>query len=599
MSTAYPQTWELDSLYPHPETPEFRQTVDRLKADLSTLASDSETLPEVGLDAGTVAGWSEFAARFGELSAEYTAVNAFISCHAAADAANRLFQRYEGELSALGPLWAQTVTNMEFAFQSAGADEFASFVAADPRLTENAYFLDRCRRNAALRLPKDQELLAADLDVDGLHAWSRLYDRISGDVRIRLMERGEIVEKSPGQVHWDSPQRSVRENNYYAWEKAWSREADTCADALNHIAGSRLSKYRRLGVDHLAVPLSLNRMSRETLDTMWSTICDRKGCLADYLNRKAELLGLEKLAWFDLQAPLPVAAAKAEPELSYDDACRLVIEGFEEFSPDLGQFAKMAIENRWIEVEDRPGKRNGGFCTDVPTRSQSRIFMTFTKTIDSMSTLAHELGHAYHTWVLRDQPLLLRDYPMNLAETASTFAEAVLGENRLKACETREQKLTLLDKMLSDSVAFLMNIHARFLFEDRFHQERAAGEVSASRLGELMVEAQQEAYLGAIASDGTSSSFWISKLHFYISGWPFYNFPYTFGYLLSQGAYAVAKDAPDFAPRFDAFLTATGCQDAENAVQSTLGYDLRKREFWDLSLDVVEARAKQFLELST
>ena len=107
--------------------------------------------------------------------------------------------------------------------------------------------------------------------------------------------------------------------------------------------------------------------------------------------------------------------------------------------------------------------------------------MTFTNTHNNVSTLAHELGHAYHSWVLKDQPFFLQDYPMNLAETASTFAEAVLAEQRLAESKSRDEKLSILDHMLADAVAYLMNIHARFLFENRFHEERATGELPAER----------------------------------------------------------------------------------------------------------------------
>ena len=598
MSDQYPLTWELDSLYPHPQSDEFRAIVDQLKTELSRLADLSEDLPGVDSSDAAVSSWSEFLTQHAEAHAEFTAVNAFIGCHAAADAANKMFQRYEGELSALSPLQAQVATNIEFAFQAADDDTFAAFTAASPALQENAYFLNVCRREAKLRLPKEQELLAAELDVDGLHAWGRVYDRLSGELRIPIQERGKIVERSPGQVQFDMPQRAIRENNYCAADKAWSSIAEPCAEAINHIAGSRLSKYRRLGIDHLAAPLNQNHMTRETLDTMWSTVTQRKSCVADYLKKKAQLLGVERLSWFDLQAPLPSTGGAADAVLSYDDACNLTINAFSGFSPELGDFARMAIDQKWIEVEDRPGKRQGGFCTDVPTRKQSRIFMTFTRSSDSMSTLAHELGHAYHTWVLRDQPVFLRDYPMNLAETASTFAEAVLGENRLAASKSNHEKLEILDQMLGDSVVFLMNIHARFLFEDSFHQERAAGEVSVSRLSELMKAAQQEAYCDTLAEDGWNPNFWISKLHFYITGWPFYNFPYTFGYLLSLGTYSLAKDATDFPQQFRDFLIATGCQDTEAAVQSSFGYDLREPDFWNRSLDIVEQRVQQFLELA-
>src|SRR5207237_9943615 len=140
----------------------------------------------------------------------------------------------------------------------------------------------------------------------------------------------------------------------------------------------------------------------------------------------------------------------------------------------------------WVEAENRSGKRQGAFCTGFPTKGESRVFMTFTDTHDNVATLAHELGHAYHSWVLKEQPLFLQDYPMNLAETASTFAESVLAEQRLAESQSREEKLSILDHMLADAVAYLMNIHARFLFENRFHRERAEAELPAARISELM-----------------------------------------------------------------------------------------------------------------
>ncbi|MFO1093162.1 MAG: M3 family oligoendopeptidase [Planctomycetaceae bacterium] len=530
-------------------------------------------------------------------------LHSFVGCHAAADAENKLFQRLEGQLSALGPQRQQVLTNVELALKSVAPADLQSAAKADQTLGRVLFFLDECRRNAALRLPKDQELLAAELAVDAIHAWGRLYDRLSGELRIEVMDKGNVVRKSPGQVTFDSPERTVRQNNFYAADKAWSTIADTCADALNHISGFRLAKYRRLGLqDHLDAPLRNNRMRRETLAAMWSAVAKRRPVLLKYFAAKARLLGLDRLSWYDVLAPLPVGSSKptggASKSLSYDAACDLVIKTFAEFSDELGEFARRAIAERWIEVENRPGKRQGGFCTGLPTKKQSRIFMTFTNTADSMSTLAHELGHAYHSYVLRDQPFLLQDYPSNLAETASTFAEAVLGERRLADAASEDEQRAILDHMLSDSVAFLMNIHARFIFEDHFHQERRDGELSTDRLSELMLAAQREAYCDGLDPDGWYPRFWISKLHFYITGNPFYNFPYTFGYLLSQGVYAHAKSAgPGFPEQYRDLLIATGCRTAEDAVSTTLGYDLTKLDFWNKSLDIVDQRVARFVSL--
>ncbi len=591
-------TWELDSLYPHPASDEFRRVLAEYEGDLRQLADDSEQLTPVSTEGGAPLAWAGFLEQCADVFARAEDLHAFVGCHAAGDAGNKEFQRLEGVLAALRPLSEQVQTNLEFPFRDIDDRTMDAFLAVDERLAEVAFYLRECQRNAAFRLPKSEELLVAQLEVDGLRAWSRLYDRLSGELRIEVMEKGELVRKSPGQVSLDSPERSVRENNFYAAQNAWATIADSCADALNHISGSRLTKYKRLGVqDHLDRPLRLNRMKRETLDTMWATITERKPMLKKYLDTKAALLGLDRLCWYDVTAPLPSSEPGGAARLEYAEACKIVMRTFDEFAPEWGEFAQRAMAERWIEAEDRPGKRQGGFCTGFPTRRQSRIFMTFTHSEDSMSTLAHELGHAYHSHVLRDQPMLLQDYPMNLAETASTFAEAILGDQQLSAA-TDAQRLSMLDRMLGDSVSFLMNIHARFLFEDRYHQQRAAGELSAARFSELMREAQREAYCEALDDDGWYPGFWISKLHFYIAGWPFYNFPYTFGYLLSLGIYRLGDELEDFPEKVRQFLLATGSRQAEAAVFEAFGYDLTEPDFWQRSLDVVEERVNQFVELA-
>jgi oligoendopeptidase F len=597
----YSQTWDLDSLAPNPDSDAFGELLGSYRDDLSGLANQADSLAPLGdPDPEVLNAWEQFLESLEDIASRGTELDAFIGCHAAADANNRRLHQLEAEMSALGPLRARLALAVQLGLQAATPEQLAECLAASQPLARIAYWLTDQRTLASLRLPRDQELLASELDVDGLHAWGRLYDRVSGALRITVMEQGELVERSPGQVQFDSADRSIRQNNYFSSLKAWRTAGDTCADALNHIAGTRLTKYRRLGLeDHLSAPLHFNRMQRETLSAMWAAVDDRKDTLLGFLSAKARLLGVDHLCWYDLQAPLPTTSADAA-EIDYDTGCNLIIEAFGRFSPDFGEFARTSIVESWIEAENREGKRQGGFCTGFPLRQQSRIFMTYVGTLDSMSTLAHEIGHAYHSHVLREQPLFLQDYPMNLAETASTFAEAVLGEERLEATSDRNQQLAILDTMLSDSVGFLMNIHARFLFEDRFHLERAAGELSAERFSELMVESQQQAYLGALGEDGWNDTFWISKLHFYISSLPFYNFPYTFGYLLSLGLYALARESGggEFPEQYRRFLLATGDRCTEDAVADSFGHDLRQPDFWNRSLDVVAQRVAQFESLA-
>ena len=591
-----PLTWDLESLWPQPGTDAFAETFAAATGDLETLRETSESLPPATPE--NAAMWGAFVARLATVSETLESLSSFVGCWAAADAANETYQKYEARIAALSPMVTKVALAIEMALRDLTADDLDSLAEADETLQTNRFFLEQAAADGQLRLPRELEELESELAVDGLKAWSRLYDRVSGQLRITVMEAGELVEKSPGQVQFDQPSRTERENNFRASEKAWGEVEETCADALNHLSGARLTKYRRLGVDHLAKPLRLNRLQQATLDQMWDCVTSRKSFLRDYFAAKAKWLDLDELSWFDLSAPLPLRGAVAK--LTYDDACRTVVETFDEFSPPLGRFAADAIADRWIEAEDRAGKRQGGFCTDLAKQEQSRIFMTYTGTPDSMSTLAHELGHAYHTFVLRGQPPLLQGYPMNLAETASTFAEAVMGARRLEDAQSDAQRLGVLDGLCGDAVAYLMNIHARYLFEDRFHQRRVDGELSADELSELMLAAQKEAFLDGLADDGYYPRFWVSKLHFYIAGWPFYNFPYTFGYLLSQGLYALGQQQPaeEFADNFRRFLVLTGCRETEDAVRESFGHDLSEPTFWNLALDGIEARVRDFVAAS-
>src|SRR5699024_2146296 len=193
------------------------------------------------------------------------------------------------------------------------------------------------------------------------------------------------------------------------------------------------------------------------------------------------------------------------------------------------------------------------------------------------STLAHELGHAFHSHVMKDLPMLNRGYAMNVAETASTFAETIINNATLKNAASKEEKISLLASKLEGATAMFMNIHARFLFEDAFYKERAEGIVSEKRLNELMTSAQKEAYVDSL--DSYHEHFWCSKLHFFFDSVPFYNFPYTFGYLFSLGVYAEYLKQPEgFEEKYIALLKDTGSMKVEDLAEKHLGVDLRDRK---------------------
>jgi oligoendopeptidase F len=299
-------------------------------------------------------------------------------------------------------------------------------------------------------------------------------------------------------------------------------------------------------------------------------------------------MGLPAIAWYDLEAPLPLPETERIP---WERGRDLVRRAFATSYPALAAHVDEALAKRWIEAEPRAGKRPGAYCTGSDLTGESRVFMTYQGALGDVSTLAHELGHSFHHHVLAGTRVLARQYPMTLAETASTFAESVLSAGLLAepgiSAATRAQ---LLGEVAGDAAAFLLDVPTRFLFETRFYELRSRGEVPASRLSSLMVEAQREVFGEALAVGAEDPHFWASKLHFFIPDLSFYNFPYTFGYLLSRGLYArFAEEGPAFLPRYEAFLRATGGALAHEVARASIGEDLEAPEFWARAVATLEA----------
>ncbi len=430
-----------------------------------------------------------------------TQAGAFVSCLQAQNTLDEKASELKGNVAELRAQLNTILTNFDDKLRRIEENQWKQLLQ-NPEIKELAFVLNERRELAKEKLPKEQEALVNSLSVDGYHGWGDMYDTLVSQVKIPFEENGEIVELSVGQAHnkFSNPDRNVRATVFKNWEKAWDEKADMFATTLNHLAGFRLSLYKERGWDEvLKEPLSYNRMQKETLESMWQVISDYKKPLTDYLKRKAELLGIEKLSWYDLDAPI----GKVNTQFSYQEGAEFIIQHFGKFGDQLASFTKKAFEDSWIEAEDRAGKRPGGFCTSFPVSGQSRIFMTYSGTPSNVSTLAHELGHAFHSYALKNVHPLKRGYAMNVAETASTFAEMIVADASVKNAKSDEERLPLLEDKVQRSVALLMNIHSRFLFETRFYEERKKGIVSKKRLNELMLEATKRGiwgWLGGIPS---------------------------------------------------------------------------------------------------
>lgn len=530
-----------------------------------------------------------------DIAAKIREAGAFVSCLNAQDVKDTAAKLLSSRLGAMRAKFAASLTIYNDILVRLDEDALGQLLI-QPQIGEIEFALRERIRRAKDQLSSDKEALIAALSVDGYVAWGELYDVIVGRMTTEIDVNGRTETVSMGQLsnRLALADNASRKKLFEQWESSWASESELCAQALNHLSGHRLAVYKARNWNSvLKEPLDVNRMAQTTLDVMWDVISANKAPFVDFLTAKASLLGKAQVEWEDVDAPL----GETTSTYTYEEARDFIVRHFSRFSPEMAEFANMCFEQRWIEAEDRPGKRPGGFCTSFPVSKQTRIFVTFSGTPGNVSTLAHELGHAYHQHVMRPLPQLATNYAMNVAETASTFAEAIVSDASIREVTSDHERLILLENKVSRSVAMFMNIHARFLFETRFYEARKQGVLSVEALNALMTQAQREAFSGSLAS--THPHFWASKLHFYITGTPFYNFPYTFGYLFSSGIYARAlAEGPTFANKYVALLQDTGRCQVEDLAAKHLGVDLTRRDFWQHAVDLAVADANEFIRLS-
>ncbi|MDE1547831.1 M3 family oligoendopeptidase [Jeotgalibaca caeni] len=596
----YSLTWDLESIFPGgSHSPELQAKLQEMENLLKEYDDVNEQW-NPATDQPTYQTFQSLLQMSEIITNGLSQAGSFINAVLSTDVTNSHAPVVRDQISQLRSKYAIIQTSIMKKLAAITDEDFEALVS-QPAFEELRFALTETRENGAQLLSEKEEAILSTVSPDGFNAWSDHYDTLVTYIKIPVTDKdGNVQELSAGQAMnrmYSDPDPAVRKQIFDEWEKAWSHYAPLFADTLNHLQGFRLADYKLHGVhDFMEKPLRYNRIQKETLDAMWNAISANKKPFLDFLDRKAAMMGKEKVAWYDVDAPVSVGDFEAKT-FTYDEAVDFIVENFAKFGPTLADFAQKVVDNRWVEAEDRPGKRPGGYCTGLPESKESRIFMTFTGSASDMSTLAHEIGHAFHSYTMWDLPRMNTKYAMNVAETASTFAETLVASATVEAASSEEEKISLLNTKLENATAMFLNIHARFLFETSFYAERQKGLVSAERISELMEAAQKEAYQDRLSE--YHPHFWASKLHFFIDGVSFYNFPYTFGFLFSLSIFAEYQKQPEgFEEKYMALLRDTAVMKTEDLVMKHLGKDITQEDFWKQGLEIMAADAASFLELT-
>ena len=580
-------TWDLESLFPGGfGGPRWAEKLEWVESRMANIVSEADALDDPASDAA----WDTVLPALEALSKVAGSLFAYAHCRSSDDVAdpeaNKAVARLGGIWSRISRAWTQP----EQLISRADDETFAALCARPALADQVPRFLDM-RATRHLLLPAGEQALLADLAEPAIGAWSRLYDRISGGLRASV--GGE--EMSVGQAfnRLDDPDPAVRSAAFAGMQVAWGGALDQCADILGNLTQTRLVVAERLGVQPIDGPLAGHRMERGTLDAMIG-FCrdDARPLMHRYIQAKARALGGETLDHCHIRAPMGGDGTRWDWGRAQD----FIIEQFGTFSGEMAEFARRCFADRWVEAEDRGGKRQGAYCIPFREFEQSRVFMTWSDTTTNLITLAHELGHAWHNEVMWDLPPAQARVPSTLAESASTFAEAVVRGAALKQAEGNEAaELALLESDLQAAATMLVNIPTRMLLEQSLFVDRAKGPLDPTVLSDRIESLQREWYGPALGEP--NRFFWAAKLHFYLQR-PFYNYPYTFGYLFSSLIHAKAMtEGPSWAPAYTALLRETGAGPAEGVAERHLGVNLREKAAWMPILADLEAKVVRYERL--
>jgi pepF/M3 family oligoendopeptidase len=472
---------------------------------------------------------------------------------------------------------------------------------------EYTYQLNHMAEQYAYLMSENEETLAAQLTTTGSNAWNMLQDKLISHLTCEYADprqNGEVRTVSINECRnlaYD-PDHRVRKAAYLAELAAYPKIEEASAAALSAIKGEvnllcRLRHYE----NPLDKTLFSSAMTPKTLGALFEALNKNADSFRDYMKAKAKYLAKKQgtdypngLPFYEMFAPV---GNTADVKFEYDKARRFVADNFARFSPGMAKVAQEAFEKDWIDVYPRDGKVSGAFCGDIYAIKQFRILLNYGDSLSDAITLAHELGHGYHSTQIMNEGILNTNYPMPLAETASTFCEMIVTHAALAEVND-DEKLQLLENSLQDVTQVLLDIYSRFLFEQQVFEARLDHPLSPGELKEMMLAAQRASYGDGLDPNRLHPYMWVIKPHYYSGDVSYYNFPYAFGHLLANGLYRIYEQDPAaFGGKYDNFLRATGKMSIKDSCKM-LGIDVEDVDFWNGAIDVIKKNIEEFKRIT-
>lgn len=569
--------WSLNELYHSFNDEKFLKDIDDVKSIL-------ENMKKYSLLECSEEFLKEYVDQENRLNDLLEKLFSYVNLTMSVDTQNQEALKFSSVLENLMASFADTLTRNQ--------KWIAKFDLNKIKDKEHYFVLNEIKEQCQYLLDEQSETVIANMKTTGSSAWLKYKDQLISSMVVTIDNQDYPLTEVLNMAY--SKDKDVRKKAYEAEIEAYRKVELGVASALNAIKGEAITIVKLRGYDSvLQRTLIDSRMSQKTLDVLLKTMKKALPMFEKYYQLKAKYLGYSNgLPWYEIYAPM----SDINTEYPYEKGCEFVVKQFSSFSQNLGNYAKKAIDNHWIDVYPRTGKVGGAFCNNLHCIKESRFLLNYGNEFGDVITMAHELGHGFHGYCLENQTALNAQYPMPIAETASTFCETIVKKAALKEASPQEQ-LMILENEICDCAQVIVDIYSRFLFESRVIEKREKGPLSVDEIKDIMITAQKEAYGHGLDHQYLHPYMWTWKPHYYEVDYAFYNFPYAFGLLLAKGLYGLyQKKGTSFAETYEQFLSLTGKMSLED-VGKSVGIDLQDEAFWQNSIDMIQEDIELFEKL--
>lgn len=572
--------WNLSSLQYETDVKKFKNQLSMIKEKLHEIEKESNL---------TVLRHDEIL-NLSELISRIESAESFYYCLTTEDIEPSQLTSIIGIISSLKSQIYTIVSNLEERLNEMDETQLTKWISNNKQI----HFLSEFVNN--LEKVSNEEKLIANFSRETLSGLEDLYSQVRNNLKIEIglsNEKKAISFAEAMELALTHPEQHERIHAFTELNRTLKEQSNIFASIYNQMIGIRLHENKIKKIDYLDESLKFNGITSQTLDAMWNEVDTNMKGLSNYFNRKEA--DTEKISWHELMT----SSQKISFPITFPQAVEEIINSLAAIDNEMSEFVKEALSKGWVDAEPRKAKSSGGFCAPFIREGESRITLSYDDTLESARRLAHELGHAWHFKQIQDNPSLrFTDdlLEMTMAETSSIFFENVFIDHMLLQTDEDSTKKAILGPKIERSLNYLMSIRGAYLFENEFYQYRKESPLEVQQMEELSLKCQEKAYGSSLRE--YEPYVWTKYVQFYQATVPFYNYPYSFGFLFSIGLLEQAKEDESFNRKFKSFLSETGKLPLEQLAKNHFQIELSQPEFWQRAVQNVVRDIEQYNRLS-